>query len=291
MITILYSLDYLILTTTLPSTMVSTLLLALSQQSSGVGMTFISHVTSPGLWAGKMPKVAQPESGRTSIHSNWPEVPSQCLSDRITPSWKEAVTRAFSGFSWLKADDSIPSMPVLSFYLLSLWSPLQASWHTLSSVWIPHTTVTLHSHTGSESQKCWDVPDTPLRTHCPAGQGFSDVTQIAPARELPETHVKVLILGSWPHDLLSQPLGQQCLGSCIFTSSIGGLCHLNWEFLNCGFTEIESVESPCKSWKNILPNTMCSCTPQGYIFALGTIFQKISPPNPISPCRGIRESH
>ena len=49
MITILYALDYLILTTALPSTMVSTLLLALSQQSSGVGMTFISHLTSPRL--------------------------------------------------------------------------------------------------------------------------------------------------------------------------------------------------------------------------------------------------
>lgn len=161
MITILYSLDYLILTTTLPSTMVSTLLLALSQQSSGVGMTFISHLTSPRLWAGKMPKVAQPESGRTSIHSDWPEVPSQCLFDHITPSWNGAIIRAFSRFSWLKADDSIPSMPVLSFSLLGLWSPPWASWHTQSSVWTPHTTVTLRSHTGSESPKCWDVPDTP----------------------------------------------------------------------------------------------------------------------------------
>ena len=79
--------------------MVSTLLLALSQQSSGVGMTFISHLTSPRLWAGKMPKVAQPESGRTSIHSDWPEVPSQCLFDHITPSWNGAIIRAFSRFS------------------------------------------------------------------------------------------------------------------------------------------------------------------------------------------------
>lgn len=70
-----------------------------------------------------------------------------------------------------------------------------------------------------------------IRTHCPAGQGSSDVTQIPPAREMPEMHVKVQILGPWPQDLLSQPLGQQCLGSCIFTSSIGGLCRLNWELL------------------------------------------------------------
>ena len=88
-----------------------------------------------------------------------------------------------------------------------------------------------------------------IRTHCPAGQGSSDVTQIPPARELPEMRVKVQILGPWPQDLLSQPLGQQCPGSCIFTSSISGFCHLNWELLNCGFTEVESVESSCKSWK------------------------------------------
>lgn len=112
-----------------------------------------------------------------------------------------------------------------------------------------------------------------IRTHCPAGQGSSDVTQIPPARELSEMHVKVQILGPWPQDLLSQPLGQQCLGSCIFTSSIGGLCRLNWELLSCGFTEIVCWVI-MQILKNILPNTMCSCTPQEYIFAVGTFFSE-----------------
>lgn len=105
-------------------------------------------------------------------------------------------------------------MPVLSFSLLGLWSPPWASWHTQSSVW----TLTPQSHCAHTQEvraqnagMCQTHHKNPL----PSRQGSSDVTQIPPARELSEMHVKVQILGPWPQDLLSQPLGQQCLGSCI----------------------------------------------------------------------------
>lgn len=129
-----------------------------------------------------MPRAAQLVSGRTNIHSNWhwkpskwapefgpdPGLPSQCFSCRVTLSWTEAVT---SVFSWLKAADSTPNMPVLSFHPVA---SARTSWHRALFQHFMHRHMVLTTCPSDWQQKAPGYATHIGRTHCPVWQGSSE---------------------------------------------------------------------------------------------------------------------
>lgn len=81
------------------------------------------------------------------------------------------------------------------------------------------------------------------------------------------------------------------LGTCIFTSSMGDLCLLNWENPSLLRFPRDSVYWVIiQNWNNVLPNTMWNVPPKEYMFALGRFFRWSPHPQPQWPCGDIRES-